>query len=439
MGTATLAGASSRTVRTRGETARAVRPFACTLLLMIGINLVTAAVLVESGPTWLGLVTTAVTAAGVNIGLAAIVRQQDVINAVFAGVTSVPHGWPLRLRAALAQVYQVFAGVHVGCAISATTWFGAFTGLVGVHVLTTDGVDAWSPVFDVAVTILVVLLVMSVCARPRMRERYHDAFEVTHRFGGWLALILFAVLSVLVAATTPDPMVAILESPNSWILALVAVCAAIPWLQLRRVPVRVVTPSGHVALVSVDHGRAVRTGSASRIARRPLGQWHAFANMTVPGSTEFRMAVSKAGGWTSEFIADSPDHLWIKGVPTAGVGSVSRMFTKVVWIATGSGIAPCLPHLLGDPTPSRLVWVTRNPERTYGRDLLDQIRSAQPDALIWDTDADGKPDLAALAERAYRETGAEAVVCISNRNATMRVVSRLQERGIPAYGPIWDS
>ncbi|MFN8198599.1 MAG: hypothetical protein U0R72_09770 [Nakamurella multipartita] len=65
--------------------------------------------------------------------------------------------------------------------------------------------------------------------------------------------------------------------------------------------------------------------------------------------------------------------------------------------------------------------------------------AAQPDALIWDTDADGKPDLAQLAARVCRETGAEAVVCISNKKATMRVVGRLRADGIAAYGPIWDS
>ncbi len=442
MSTRILSRRPDRQDPTTDRTASAIRPFVSTLLAVVGLHAVAAAALLDRGLSWSGLVTATITAASVAIGTAALVRQQDVVNAVFGGVTAAPHSWPLRVRAALAQVHQVLAGIHVGSAIAATGWFGAFTALVGWRVLT--GGAAWTAVFGVAAAILVVLVIMTICAVPRMRERHHDLFEATHRFGGWLALALFAGLTVLFAVvTTRGPAgsweLTVADSPNTWILLLAAVAAILPWLQLRRAAVQVAAPSEHVALVTVNRGRSVRTGSASRIARRPLGQWHAFANMTVPGSTEYRMAVSRAGGWTSEFIADRPDHVWVKGVPTTGVGSVSRLFTRVVWVATGSGIAPCLPHLLGDPTPARLIWVTRNPERTYGRELVAQIMAAQPDALIWDTDADGKPDLAQLAARVCRETGAEAVVCISNKKATMRVVGRLRADGIAAYGPIWDS
>jgi ferredoxin-NADP reductase len=108
-------------------------------------------------------------------------------------------------------------------------------------------------------------------------------------------------------------------------------------------------------------------------------------------------------------------------------------------VATGSGVAPCLPQLLCNPTPARLVWVTRNPERTYGPELLGEILAAQPDATIWNTDVRGKPDVLRLAAGAYRESGAEAVICISNKKLTRQVVHDLTRRGIPAYGPIWDS
>ena len=80
-------------------------------------------------------------------------------------------------------------------------------------------------------------------------------------------------------------------------------------------------------------------------------------------------------------------HLWVKGIPTAGVGNIDKLFRKVVWVATGSGIGPCLPHLLAGDTPSLLVWSTRHPRQTYGDALVDEILAVQPDAIIWDTDA----------------------------------------------------
>lgn len=85
------------------------------------------------------------------------------------------------------------------------------------------------------------------------------------------------------------------------------------------------------------------------------------------------------------------------------------------------------------------MWVTRNPERTYGTALVGEIFRAQPDALLWNSDEKAKPDLTALEYWAYRDSGAEAVICISNKDATTTLVAELQQRGVPVFGPIWDS
>jgi hypothetical protein len=354
--------------------------------------------------------------------------------------TSVPLRWPLRVRSALAQVYQFSGGVHVGCALSAIGWFTAFTALTAGGVVTGPESGLEIALLAVAAAILAVLGGMAVCARPTAREQRHDRYELTHRYGGWLSVVLFAVLTVLMAARSGGSVVAALAaSPGTWIVLAVAVFVAIPWLQLRHIPVSVVTPSDHVALVTLDRGRRVRPGTASRIARRPLGEWHAFADMPSRDADASRMAVSRGGDWTARFIADRPQSVWVRGVPTAGVVTVARLFHRVVWVATGSGIAPCLPQLLCDPTPARLVWVTRNPERTYGPELVGEILAAQPDTILWDTDAHGQPDLAGLAYRVCRETGAEAVICISNKKTTLRLVAQLRQRGMTAVGPIWDS
>ena len=44
-----------------------------------------------------------------------------------------------------------------------------------------------------------------------------------------------------------------------------------------------------------------------------------------------------------------------------------------------------------------------------------------------------------LAYAAYVESGAEAVICVSNRTVTWDLVRGLERRGIPAFGPIFDS
>ncbi len=352
-----------------------------------------------------------------NLTLAALIRQQLVINLLFWLATSAPTHWPLRVRWTLGKVYH-FGGLHVGAAICATAWF-----LVLTATTTVQG----APSAPLTWVIAAVLVAMVGTALPRLRAKHHDLFERSHRFGGWTVLVLFGVLS---AVSNPVFL---------WPLALVVASVVLPWLRLRRVPVHIDSPSPHVALVSFDHGVTPFAGSSTTVSRNPLLEWHSFANVPAPGRSGFRLTISRAGDWTKKFIADQPSHVWVKGIPTAGVGNIDKLFTKVVWVATGSGIGPCLPHLLAGDTPSVLVWSTRSPRRTYGDALVDEILGVQPDAVVWDTDTAGKPDLVALAYDAWRRFDAEAVICISNKPTTWRVVEELESRGIPAYGAIWDS
>lgn len=374
-----------------------------------------------------------------NIALAVLIRQQYVINLLFRLATMAPTSWPLRVRWTLGKVYH-FGGLHVGGAIAGTAWYAAFVAALGFHL--SRGLDgATVPLVALTVAVLVLLVAMVVTAWPSLRARLHDRFERTHRFGGWAVLALFWVQTVLVAADAGNGGVLanLTTSVAFWTLIVLTTSVALPWLRLRKVPVEITTPSSHVALTRFDHGVTPFAGSSTAVSRSPLMEWHSFANVPSPGEDGFRLTISRAGDWTGSLIDDTPSHLWVKGIPTAGVANIEVLFTKVVYVATGSGIGPCLPHLLAGEVPSHLVWATRNPRRTYGDELVDEILAVQPDAEIWDTDAHGKPDLVALAHEACVAHGAEAAICISNKKVTWQVVEGLEVRGIPAYGAIWDS
>ncbi|MEU0535223.1 hypothetical protein [Amycolatopsis tolypomycina] len=375
-----------------------------------------------AGPLDVGVLTWLVLG---NLTLAVVIRQQLVINLLFRLATAAPLRRSLRLRWTLGKVYH-FGGLHVGGTLCATAWFFVLTG-----VLTARGGPA--ALLLTSWAIAVVLTGMIVLALPRLRARRHDLFERSHRFGGWSLLVLFTVHSVLLAG--PD----FVGSGPFWVLLVVVTSVALPWLRLRRVPVRITRPSPHVALLSFDYGVTPFAGSSTALSRNPLLEWHSFANVPAPGRTGFRLTVSRAGDWTGALIDDLPSHLWVKGIPTAGVGNIDKLFRRVVWVATGSGIGPCLPHLLSGETPARLVWSTRHPRRTYGDELVDEILAVQPDAVVWDTDSAGKPDLVELALSAHRDFDAEAVICISNKKTTWHVVEALEARGVPAFGAIWDS
>jgi ferredoxin-NADP reductase len=106
---------------------------------------------------------------------------------------------------------------------------------------------------------------------------------------------------------------------------------------------------------------------------------------------------------------------------------IATLFNRVVLVATGSGIGPLLGHIQIPTCPFRLVWSTPNPVDTFGQDIVAAVYNADPDAVVHDTKKQGRPDLVRLTWDAVQSSGAEAVIIISN------------ERGVPAYGAIWDS
>ncbi|MFC3492574.1 hypothetical protein [Glycomyces rhizosphaerae] len=363
-----------------------------------------------------------------NFALAILIRRQRVINLLFRLATAAPVTWPLRVRWTLAKVYH-FGGLHVGGALSGTLWFGAFVALATAEGAPTD-------VLVPAYALVVLFAGIVVTTLPQLRAKYHNGFELVHRFGGWLSLVLLWVLTVIQIGHSGVPLVGAVEF---WVLCVLTAAIAAPWTRLRRVPVDITRPSSHVAIARFTHGRKPFAGSSTAISRSPLREWHSFANIPSPEEHGFRLTISRSGDWTGRFIDDLPEHVWVKGITVAGVANIEVLFRKVVYVATGSGIGPCLPHLLAQEVPALLVWSTRAPRTTFGDELVDEILAVQPEARIWDTAQRGKPDMVELAYAAYRDFGAEAVICISNKKLTWQVVHGLERRGIPAYGAIWDS
>jgi hypothetical protein len=374
-----------------------------------------------------------------NLSMAILIRQQYVINLLFWLATRAPTHWPLMIRRSLAKVYHL-GGLHSGGALAAIGWFVALLGSSGWHWIDGKG-GVSTALLWVNAGLLGVLLLVATMAHPWVRSRFHNGFERTHRFGGWTALALFWV-STLLFARDQNPQAPLQEvlatSVPFWMLMVLTFSIALPWLRLRKVPVQLLRTSSHAVIARFGHVTPF-AGSSNAISLNPLLEWHSFANIPTPGQAGFRLIISRAGDWTGEFIEQMPTHVWVKGITTAGVAHIETLFKSVVYIATGSGIGPVLPHLLARQVPIHLVWSTRNPRKTYGDELVEEILQAEPDALIWDTDVLGKPDLVQLAYDAVQATGAEAVICISNQTLTQRVVEEMESRGIPAYGAIWDS
>ena len=376
-----------------------------------------------------------------NITAAVLIRQQTFLNLLYGLAGRASPSWPLWVRWSVSKVHHV-GGLHAGFALAGTAWLCAFAVEAIVAGARYPG-SVTTTTLVLSLCLVALMVVVTVCATSPVRTRAHNMFEQSHRWGGWTAIVIFWALTIHLALrgrANAAALDAIVSDWHVWVLAILTASVAWPWLRLQRVPITMERPSAHVAIVRLDYGVRPGFSSGVGISRSPLGEWHAFATVTGPDLAGYRLLISRAGDWTGRFIDDPPTHVWVRGVPvTAPMAKVAMLFERVVYVVTGSGIGPCLGQILANRVPARLVWSTRDPRRTYGDALVDDVEATQPDALIWDTTKDGKPDLLNLALQAYEDFDAEAVFIVSNKSTTFRLVHDLERRGIPAFGPIWDS
>ncbi|MET1411871.1 hypothetical protein ABVF61_06370 [Roseibium sp. HPY-6] len=370
----------------------------------------------------------------INLSLGILIRQQRVVNVLFWLATRIPVSWPLWIRWGAGKVFH-FGGLHYGGTVIGTLWF-AFLLYAMAQGWQSGNAQVSGITLGLSGLMVALMTLMILTALSRFRAKFHNAFEKIHRFVGWTVLALFWAQTVSISG---DMGVVLTSTPAFWMLCLITLSIASPWLTLKRVNVEIVKPSNHVVLARFNYGDTPFAGSSNAISHTPFGEYHSFANIPAPNEPGYRLAISRAGDWTGDFIDTPPSKVWVKGITTSGVARIEDLFRKVVYVGTGSGIGPILPHLLKGKVPNRLIWSTRSPRKTYGDDLINEIETHTENPLIWDTDTHGKPDLSALALQAVRESGAEAVIVISNQKLTRKVVYDMEALGIPAYGAIWDS
>ena len=383
------------------------------------------------------------TAVAANVTGAILIRQEYVINSLYNIFCWTPLWMPLRFRRVVSKLYH-FGGVHSGCAVSATVWFILYSALVTKRYA--DG-DFNEPAV-VAITYILLTLFLALCvfAIPKLRIFSHNTFEAVHRFGGWTAVALFWVEILLVLraesneSRTDSLGLLVVKAPTFWLLLVVTFFIILPWVRLRKVEAFPEVLSRHAVRIHFKYSyKNIGNVIGLRITHNPLKEWHAFATIPDADGSSFSLIVSDNGDWTKKQIMQPAHAYWIRGIPVTGVLRMATVFRRIVLVTTGSGIGPCLSFLTSHPIPCRLLWSTPNPVNTYGEDVMRAVAKADPEAMIVDTRASGRPDVVALTYHLYLETKAESVFVISNPHLTSKLVYGLESRGIPAYGPIWDS
>ncbi|KAI9815756.1 MAG: hypothetical protein M1827_002152 [Pycnora praestabilis] len=377
------------------------------------------------------------TAATANILVAVLIRQDYLLNVLYHTAWLIPHSAPLRVRRMLAKIYE-FGGLHSGCAVASVIWFLLFAGRLTKSFV--EGTFRDPAVLAITYILLVLFLAIAIFAYPKFRIFSHNTFENVHRWAGWTSVGLFWVEIVLLANGLKgnDSLGHFLiQLPAFWFLLVVSFHLFLPWFRLRKLYVTPEFLSDHAIRLRFQKKLPAYSGLA--ISSSPLTEWHPFACFPDGDGKGASLVVSNAGDWTRSTIQNPKPYYWIKGIPRTGVLSMAQVFKKVVVVTTGSGIGPCLSFLVDARQPSRVLWSTPNPLETFGQAINDAVKEVDRDAMIIDTRKSKRPDMVGLTYRLYVESGAEAVFVISNPKLTRRVVYAMECRGIPAFGPIWDS
>lgn len=381
-------------------------------------------------------------ATSANLLASLMMRQENVVNFLYEIATCVPISTPMFIRRRLAKVYH-YGGVHSGCGVAAVVWF-----ILYVVLTTRDFVQKPTgglPVANMVTCYILVTMFLFIItgAHPSFRKRFHDSFEAVHRFAGWTSLVVLWAQTIIIAVETGhrehiNPGMSLVRNPGFWFILMSTFFLTLSWSRLRLRDVRAEVLSGHATRLHFTY-KDMKPYYGLKVSDRPLLEWHAFATIPQPDGKGFSFVVSNAGDWTTKVITTPPTKLWTRGFPVHGPLYGARLFQRVVLVATGSGIGPCMSLLVDNKIPRRVLWSTRHPETTYGPRIIDAVLKADPQAVIWNTSERGYPDIVMETYKLFVESGAEAVYIISNPKVTKKVVFGMESRGIPAYGPIFDS
>ncbi|XP_059624814.1 adenylate-forming reductase 06235-like isoform X3 [Cornus florida] len=331
-----------------------------------------------------------------NILALTLCRSEACLRVVFWLAVSVL-GWswvPLRLKTATTSLLQCLGGIHSGCGVSSVAW------LVYALVLTLKDRDNTSPEIIAVASAILSLLSLSCLV--------------------WAFIILTISYDPRTKSYSNELGSRLIKQQEFWLTVAITLLIIIPWLTVRRVPVKVSAPSGHASIIKFEGG--VKSGILGRISPSPLSEWHAFGIIS-DGKQEHMMLAGAVGDFTKSLVSNPPSHLWVRQVHFAGLPYLTNMYDRVLLVATGSGICVFLSFLL-QPCSEIKEMMSGHPKEKV---------------IVHDTAVLGRPNVSQMSVDAAKRWGAQVVIVTSNPEGSRDVVNSCKTAGIAAFGPIWDS
>lgn len=379
----------------------------------------------------------------VNILIAINVRSEWVLRLLYWISVKVfrPQTFSIQIRTRVVGFFYHIGGIHSGCGVSALLWT-ALT--VAYHF---KKVSLYPDA--ILVTLVICLTCLGLCcasAFPFFRGPHHNAFEIIHRFVGWIGIIGVTSYTMLEAFwdesgqrwdSTPSRL---LTKFNLWALVEIYVIIGLAWVTTAKVRVTLDTPSDKATVIKVPGG--LTSGLHTRISAGGLREWHIFGSISAGKKADCHYIVAAVQGeFTKMLNIDRPKMLYTKLWKPCGLPYFSRLFNKGLAVCTGSGIgaigSTCMQH-----DSWFLIWIGPNLEKTYGKEIMSLICERIPERrrIIWDTRGPlGRPDIFKLLQQTHRRWQAEVSMFIGSPALNQEVLRGCRAIGLPAFGSIWDA
>ncbi|XP_059638814.1 adenylate-forming reductase 03009-like [Cornus florida] len=314
-----------------------------------------------------------------NIFALTFCRSEAFLRVVFWLVVNVL-GWscvPLRIKTATTSLLQSLSGIHSGCGISSIAWL----------------------IIGVASAILALLCLSSLVWAFILLKISYDSMTKSYRDHFGFRLV---------------------KHQEFWFTLAITVLIIIPWVTMRRVPVKVSAPSGHASIIKFEGG--VKSGILGRISPSPFSEWHAFGIIS-DDKQKHMMLAGAVGDFTKSLVSNAPSYLLVRQVHFAGLPYLTNMYDRVLLVATGLGICVFLSFLL-QPCSEIKEMMSGHPKEKV---------------IVYDTAVLGRPNVSQMNVDAAKRWGAQVVIVTSNSEGSRDVVNACKDAGIPGFGPIWDS
>lgn len=348
---------------------------------------------------------------------------------------------PIRIRHWITEVFVHLGGIHSGCSSAGLMWaIYACVLAFQQRAVLPKSILAFAVLAPIALGISIAV------AMPWVRHTHHNIFERFHRFVGWLGLAYLWILVVLLGIYNPatrhwDTEGAHLwRRQEFWDTVVLTVLIVLPWVGLQKIPVKVSVPHPKTAFLTFPGG--IYTGLIGRISRSPWLEWHAFGIISEgPLAFTHHMLIVAQGDWTRELCSNPPEYVWTRSLKFAGLPYLAEMYERGVIVATGAGIGVTLSVYLQAKGHFHLIWIGSDLEKTYGPELMALLKKAvKGDRMtLVDTKIHGRPDTVALIDQVYRQIDAQVVFVTSNPKGTEVITRGCRYRGIPCFGPLFDS